>query len=801
MTNHSEHSFRFLVVCSILFGASLSARAAPDDSPDFNRDVRPLLSDRCFACHGPDEERREADLRLDKSESLFKDRDGHRVIVPGDPHSSELLERVTAIDPDLRMPPAENGKLLTEEEIEILRRWIVDGAPTAAHWAFVPPQRHAVPETQQRNWSAGWIDDFVLGRLEAAGREPSPEADAVTLVRRLHFDLTGLPPSPEAVAQFSTAPTLESWGRLADRLLASDAYAERLAMYWLDLVRYADTVGYHGDQDHPISPYRDWVIDAFAVNMPFDQFTREQLAGDLVPGSNIDQKIASGYNRLLQTSHEGGVQPKEYLAIYAADRVRNLSLVWMGATVGCAQCHDHKFDPYTIRDFYSLAAFFADLDEDQHFRDGSNILPTKRAPELTVLSHRERIRLAVIEEQLQQTEARLSESEDAGDLALQDARQSLIELAEQLKKSSRRTMISVSKEPRMMRVLRRGNWLDDSGEIVEPAVPGFMGTITAASSGRATRLDLADWLMDPVHGNGLFTARVFVNRFWYLLFGRGLAASLDDFGGQGSPPDHPQLLDRLALEFVDSGWDVKQLLKRIIMSRTYRQSSDWTVELRAADPENRLFARQTSMRLPAEMIRDNALQVAGLLVRDVGGPSVRPYQPAGYYRHLNFPKRTYTHHEDERQWRRGLYVHWQRQFLHPMLKAFDAPSREECTAQRSQSNTPLAALTLLNDPTFVEAAEAFAVRILTESPVPETSGRLRFAMREALSREADSEEIRLLTGLFEQARATARRSEKSTDQLPDSKLTASRDFDRTDFPAWTMVARAIMNLDEFITRN
>ena len=766
--------------------SSLSASAA--EPVDFNRDVRPLLSDRCFVCHGPDEEHREADLRLDQAKEMLNDRDGSPAVVPGNPDDSVLMQRIVSTDSDLRMPPVDSGKSLTPDEIDILRRWIADGATTSDHWAFVPPERHPIPSVERDDWPINWIDVFVLARLESKGLQPSPEADAVTLIRRLHFDLTGLPPAPATVERFIADPSEQTFEGIVEQLLKSDASAERLAVYWLDLVRYADTVGYHGDQDHPISPYRDWVIDAFASNMPFDQFTREQLAGDLLPDSDIDQKIASGYNRLLQTSHEGGIQPKEYLAIYAADRIRNLSVVWMGATVGCAQCHDHKFDPYTSRDFYSLVAFFADLDEDQHFYDGNNALPTKRAPELTVLSHRERQQLTELQSQL----ATNTDDETLKQLA---------ESIDHLEKSARRTMISAAKEPRTIRVLPRGNWLDDSGDVVEPAIPSFLGTIATTSGNRATRLDLANWLTDVESGNGLLTARVFANRFWYLFFGQGLSASLDDFGGQGSPPDHPELLDRLALEFADSGWDVRHLLKQIVLSRTYRQSSAWTTPLQVADPENRWLARQSSMRLSAEMIRDNALQVSGLLVRDVGGPSVRPYQPVGYYRHLNFPERTYSHDVDARQWRRGIYVHWQRQFLHPMLKAFDAPSREECTAQRPQSNTPLAALTLMNDPTFVEAARAFAVRILSETETTKASDRLVFAFRKALSRTPDDQEVILLTILLEHAESAVQQAGDVNNQFAAEGLSSSQsEVDQTELAVWTMVTRTILNLDELITR-
>ncbi len=679
-----NHTFICLFFLAGLFLGPTNAAMA-GDTVEYNRDIRPILSDKCFYCHGPDAKHREADLRLD-DEKTAKD----AVIVEGKPSESELVRRITSEDESERMPPEDSGKTLTAKEIERIKQWIAQGAKYQPYWAYVPPHQVPVPQVKNKKWSDYWIDRYLLARWEAEGLKPSPDADPVTLIRRLYFDLTGLPPTPEEVEKFIGDPSDKAYRELVDRLLASDHFGERMAVYWLDLVRYADTVGYHGDQDHNISPYRDYVIDAFNDNLAFNQFTREQLAGDLLPDATIDQKIASGYNRLLQTSHEGGVQPKEYLAIYAADRVRNVSNVWMGATVGCAQCHDHKFDPYTAKDFYSLAAFFADLDEAQHFKKGTNALPTSRPPEIKVLTKREREKMAFLEAQIASLESNTQQV--TADEKLKNEKQ-LAELKQQteaLRKSARLTMISVAIAPRTMRLLPRGNWLDDSGPIVHPAVPRFLPQPHGKDTPQ-TRLDLANWLCDTERGVGGLTARVFVNRMWYLLFGVGISRSLDDFGGQGEPPIHPELLDRLAIEFYKSGWDVKQIIKQIVHSRAYKQSSLETPAQFAQDPDNRFYARQSRYRLPAEFVRDNALSISGLLDPTIGGPSVKPYQPAGYYRHLNFPTRTYHAHTDSRQWRRGVYVHWQRQFLHPMLKAFDAPSREECVAGRPRSNTPLAA--------------------------------------------------------------------------------------------------------------
>ena len=765
-------AFSCLLICQTVIAEDL----------EYNRDIRPILSDKCFFCHGPDDEERQADLRLDDEEAAKE-----YAIVAGQPDESEIIARILSHDEFEQMPPPESGKSLSKDEIKKLMEWVKQGAEYQPFWAYVPPKEIDPPAVEShKDWIANDIDRFILKRLQAEGLTPAPQADPVTLIRRLYFDLIGLPPKPEQVEAFVKNPTGENYESIVDKLLASKHFGERLAIYWLDLVRYADTVGYHGDQDHNISPYRDWVIEAFNQNMPFDEFTRAQLAGDLVDDSEIQNLIASGYNRLLQTSHEGGVQPKEYLAIYAADRVRNVSVVWMGATMGCAQCHNHKYDPYTIKDFYSLAAFFADVDEADHFKVGSNALPTRRPPEIPVYTDAERSRLDEIEAALSQ----LDDNAKAKRKKLTDEK-ALIE------KTARKTMITKSVEPRTMRVLPRGNWLDDSGPIVDPAVPEFLGK-TNHDGDRASRLDLADWLTDPEDGVGGLTARVQVNRFWYLLFGTGLSRSLDDFGGQGELPTHPELLDHLAIEFVESGWDVKAISKQILMSNTYRQSSIASNQLRTLDPDNQFFARQGSYRLPAEIVRDNALAISGLLNLEYGGASSKPYQPEGYYRHLNFPTREYEADSDLDQYRRGVYTHWQRQFLHPMLKAFDAPSREECTARRPRSNTPLAALVLLNDPTFVEAGRVFAEKVISAGGDSDKA-KLNFAFQHALSRNPDETEQRVLLNLLKVSRDGDETSAKKL--LSIGLANVDEDVATEELAAWTSVTRAILNLNETMTRN
>ena len=724
---------------------------------DFNRDVRPILSQNCYVRHGPDKAHRKAKLRLDTEEG------SREVVAISNASQSELIARITSKDPEEVMPTIKSGKALTPDEIEILTKWVRSGAKYVQPWAYISPIKTKVPESAPEGWAQNWIDSFLLDRWAREGIKPAQDAAGVTLIRRLSFDLLGLPPSIATVERFKNAKDANLvYESIVDEFLSSASFGERMASYWLDLVRFADTVGYHGDQDHNITPYRDYVLDSFNQNLPFDQFTREQLAGDLLNGPTIDQRIATGYNRLLQTSHEGGVQEREYLAIYAADRIRNLSGVWMGATLGCAQCHDHKYDPYTARDFYGMSAFFADVDESKHFAVGSNSLPTKRPPEIAVLSRKDREHIEKLETKVPKTK----KTED---------------VIKKIKSRSVLTMITQSIDPRVTRILPRGNWLDESGEIVQPAIPEFLGKLDTGDR-RATRLDLANWLTDSKNGIGGLTARVFVNRLWYLFFGEGVSSSLDDFGGQGSPPVLPHLLDNLSVYFYENDWDVKKMVKLIVTSRAYKLSSKVSNEIKVRDPLNKFFARQSRHRLPAEMIRDNVLVVGGLLVNDYGGSSIKPYQPKGYYKHLNFPKREYVQHQDFRRYKRSVYMHWQRQFLHPLLKAMDAPSREECVAKRSRSNTPVAAMVLLNDPSFYEAAESFAKNLLKTNHDNEED-RIVDAFRMALSRAPSPQEKDLLINLFKNV------------------MKENQGKEDTEMHGWTAVSRAIFNCSEFNTRN
>lgn len=806
-------------ICLVVWATPSPAWVQSDSDTEplsFNRQVRPILSNHCFRCHGPDEDSRATDLRLDLKASALGDLGGYRAVVPGRVDQSELISRILHSDPDQKMPPNESGKRLTEREIQTLTQWIEQGAEWPEFWAYQPFSKHPTPSTEAGSgWGNGWIDAWVLQGLTRQGLQPSPRTDPTTLIRRLHFDLTGLPPSPEEARAFLEDPSEEAYQQMVDQLLASPHYGERMAMYWLDLVRYADTVGYHGDQNHNIAPYRSWVIEAFNRNMPFDQFTREQLAGDLLPDPTLQQQIATGYNRLLQTTHEGGLQPKEYRAIYAADRVRNVSAVWMGATLGCAQCHDHKYDPYTSKDFYAMAAFFADIDDEQHFKVGTNALPTRRPPELLVIGKKDQQRLDELsakvrgaEQERKSLEAKAKTLEGVDRDA---AQQEIASLNAQIKawqdehrqteSRGQWTMVTQAlSKPRISRVLPRGNWLDETGPEVQPAVPEFLDSIELDR--RANRLDLAQWLTDTEQLSGKLTARVLANRIWFLLMGSGVSQSLDDFGGQGKPPANPELLDNLAWELINNNWDIKELIRQIVTSETYRQSSLTSPRQREKDPYNQLFGRQDRYRLPAETVRDTVLSVSGLLnLQEIGGRSSKPFQPAGYYQHLNFPTRKYQQDVDQRQWRRGLYIHWQRQFLHPTLKSLDAPSREECTAERPRSNTPLAALALLNDPSFLAAAQVFAQRILTETNGDIRRG-IRYAFEAATSRQPDEDEVRIVEQLFRQSLLEYQSDPTAVKNLFSRSLTKSPETaNDAELAAWVSVARALLNLDETITRN
>lgn len=779
-------SFMFALLFCLLGGSTTIGQ----EKLQFNRDIRPILSDKCFSCHGPDAGHREADLRLDQADSALAPLDNGAAIVPLHPEQSLAWQRILSTDPDTVMPPPSSEKSLSPTEKETIRRWIEEGGEFQMHWAFAPLTPPSVPSPVATLPDSNEIDRFIQTKWDEH-RLPGAELAAPRiLLRRLYFDLTGLPPSPEAVANFENDPSFENYQAIVDQLLNSPHFGERMAMYWLDLVRYADTVGYHGDQDHNISPYRDWVIQAFNNNQSFREFSRDQIAGDLVENRTELHLVATGYNRVLQTSHEGGVQKKEYMTKYLSDRVRNFGQVWLGTTLGCAECHSHKYDPYTQKDYYQIAAFFADVDDTRTFA-GTNDLPTPRLPELDVQTDFEKLQISEIEKQISQLESASPLSEADQKLLME-----LLAKQEQLKNAKRRTMVTESIPRREIRVLSRGDWMDETGEIVSSNVPSAFAQLPKLDR-PYSRLDLVNWLFEQNKGQ---TSRVFVNRIWALFFRYGLSRTLEDVGSQGELPSHPELLEWLAQDFVESNWNIKELIRKIVLSRTYRLSSDLSVENGELDIENRLLTRQNRFRLPAEMIRDNSLAVSKLLVRTVGGPSVKPYQPVGYYSLLNFPTRTYVPHEDERQYRRGVYMHWQRTYLHPMLRAFDAPTREECVAQRAISNTPIAALNLLNDPSAVEAARALADSVLVDRTLTTNEQRISALWRSVLQREPTTEEVDVARELLESQLTAFAASPDTIPKFMEVGMYRGKHADTNELAAWTMLGRALLNLSETITR-
>jgi Protein of unknown function (DUF1553)/Protein of unknown function (DUF1549)/Planctomycete cytochrome C len=838
-------SMRTLVVqCLAIIALSQNAMQAVEKI-EFNRDVRPILSDNCFYCHGPDKNHREADLRLDIREEAID-----RAFVAGKPSESAMIERILSADADLVMPPQNSHKKLTTKQKETLKKWIEQGAEYQLHWSYEQPVKPSTPADQNA------IDVLIEARRKSIGLKPSPEADRRTLIRRLSFDLLGLPPTPEEVSAFEKDPSPDAYARLVDRVLDNPHYGERMAIGWLDVVRFADTIGYHSDTPRNVWPYRDWVIKSFNDNKPFDQFTIEQLAGDLLPNANQDTRVASAFNRLLLTTEEGGAQPKDYEQRMVTDRVRAIGTTWLGQTTGCAQCHDHKFDPITMRDFYSLGAFFADIQEPIIGKREDGMLvatPEEEAKQAKLDKALEKAKKAydAILPQLQTAQKQWEADLIAYEITLPELRaeaeaskdeiaraknvvKSLAKTAKERKKpdldliqsyffergtklykseresfesakkardehfkSLTKCLVSVSsKDKRTVRILPRGNWMDETGEIVKPALPSYLPQ-PKIEGRELTRLDLAQWL---VNSENPLTARTVMNRLWKQLFGSGLSKVLDDLGAQGEPPVNPALLDWLACEFVDSGWDVKHMVRAMVQSKAYRQSSAVTPDLLAVDPYNRELARQSAFRLEAELVRDQALSLSGLLVNKIGGPSVKPYQPDGYWENLNFPVRTYPTDSGEAQYRRGLYTWWQRSFLHPSMLAFDAPSREECCAERNRSNIPQQALVLLNDPTYVEAARVFAVRILAEAK-GEDSEKIDWAWHQALQRKPTEKEKSLMLKLLAERREAYRANATSADELSkvgDKQVADS--IDRLELAAWTHVTRVLLNLHETITR-
>ncbi len=802
---------------------------------EFNRDVRPILADHCFACHGPDPKTRKGDLRLDTP-------DGAKAVLGSrKPAETDLVKRITTIDKAERMPPEKFGKPLTAANIETLKAWVKQGAEYQGHWAFLAPKRPPVPATAKHP-----IDHFIEARLAKDGLKLAPEADRATLIRRVIFDLTGLPPTPKEVDDFLADTSANAYAKVVERLTGSIRYGERLALDWLDAARYADTNGYHIDNGRDMTKWREWVIDAFHKNKRFDEFTIEQLAGDLLPNPTMAQKIASGFNRNHMINFEGGAIPEEYQTAYVVDRVNTTSTIWMGVSMGCAQCHDHKYDPFTMKDFYRFYAFFNNIPERGLDGNKGNSVPlikvptpeqekalktaridleaaTKKLAEpwaevdaaqekwekdtaAKVPAHIETLRQL---EAAKRTDAQKTELRTHFRNAVSDDGKKLNERVTELKnqvaaldKAIPDAMVMQDlPKPRDTYMLVRGQY-DKKGDKVTAGTPG---SLPGGSSAATNRLDLAKWLTSSANP---LTARVTVNRYWQMFFGTGLVKTAEDFGTQGEFPSHPELLDWLAVEFRESGWDLRRLVTLIVTSATYRQSSAITKESFARDPENRLLARGPRFRLQAEFLRDQALAVSGLLNGEVGGKSVSPYQPPGLWEELmsradgaNWTAQSYVQSKGKDLYRRTMYTFWKRTCPPAALAALDAPDRETCVVRRSRTNTPLQALVLMNDPTYVEAARKLAERMLKEGGANATS-RIAFAFKLATSRVPNERETAVLARVFDSQRerfvadkGAAERLLKVGESPRDQKL------DLAELAAWTVVANAILNLDEVVTRN
>lgn len=814
----SNPSFRAALLAALPVLLTLPGAKA---DVDFTRDIRPILSENCFRCHGPDEGSRASGLRLDAYAAAVAEREGKRAIAPGDPAASELIARIKSDDPSRRMPLG--GERLGGRQIELLEEWISAGAEYKRHWAYRKPERPQPPPVSDVGRARNPIDRFILNKLDAAGLDPSAEAAPAVLMRRLYLDLIGIPPLPEQIDDFLAKPSDEAYLATVEKLLESPQYGEHWARHWLDLARYADSNGYQHDDLRQIWPYRDWVIRAFNDDMPFDRFTIEQLAGDLLAEPSLEQLVATGFNRNTPMNGSGGSKIDEVRNAMLVDRVNTTAAVWLGATLGCAQCHTHKYDPFTIEEYYRFYAYFDQgVDETVLRGDGNTrkyyvgaqidlpVSPARRSRYAAVKAQHEFLKMAVNQAEFEaiadlpkwaarQTTNRdlppraksalakpQEERTESDNNAIRDAflstrpevverRKALERLAERMSALAPATTLIMADKPAPARtyLLKRGQ-IGNHGKTVRPGVPAALHALDPALP--ANRLGLAKWIVSPENP---LTARVAVNRFWAEIFGRGIVASAEDFGRQGDAPTHPALLDWLAVEFVESGWSVKSVIRLIVTSSTYRRSSRGSAALQERDPNNVLLARGPRFRLSAEAIRDSLLAASGLLSLKMGGPPVYPPQPEGLWKEIsgvgdpNYP----TSQEADRR-RRGIYTILRRGAPYPSFTTFDAPPREACAAMRARTNSPLQALTLLNDPAYVEAAAALARRVM-DMAASSDQERLVHAFRRCVTRRPSAVELQELARLLHEFRGTS----------------------QNEAEAWLSLARVLLNLDETITKS
>jgi hypothetical protein len=821
-----------LAACLLSPAVTADLAAQPAGKVEFNRDIRPLLADNCYTCHGPAKTARKAGLRLDTKDGLFAD----EAVVPGKLGESKLWDRVSSKDPEHVMPPPKTGRKLSAQQIELLRLWIEQGAPWQDHWSFIPPRRPEVPKVQNAGWVRNPIDAFILARLEKEGLPPSPQSAKETLIRRVTLELTGLPPTLQEIDDFLSDPAPGAYEKVVGRLLASPRYGERMVLEWLDAARYSDTNGYQTDGTRAMWPWRDWVIGALNKNLPFDQFTVEQIAGDLLPAPTVAQRVATGFHRNHMLNGEGGRIAEESRVDYVVDRVDTTGTVWLGLTVGCARCHSHKYDPLPQKEYYQLYAFFNSVDE----VGGVDRRGSTAAPVLELPTEPQKQKIAAMEKVIGEKQRQFDEvakpllpgldewekdaakdklpEKVAAALKVEKAKRNgeqnkLItehflsrfpeaqKLQQQLEAERKKltdvrngvviTMVMEErKQPRETHVLIRGAY-DKYGEKVEPAVPQALHPLPPDAP--KNRLGLARWL---VAKDNPLTARVIVNRYWQQFFGTGLVKTAEDFGVQGEPPSHPELLDWLATEFMKD-WDVKRLHKLMVTSATYRQDAKVTSAALERDPDNRLLSHGPRLRLSPFQLRDQALALSGLLVEKVGGPPVKPYQPPGLWEDFSFNQIRYVQDHGESLYRRSLYTFWRRSIGPPNM--FDSSARQVCTVRQARTNTPLHALILMNDVTIVEAARVWAERLMKQPGSP--ADRLALAFRMATARPPSPAERQVLLAGYDRLLR-----QYAADRAAAQKLVGTGEYPRdpsldvAEHAALAAMLGTILNLDEVVTK-
>ena len=760
-----------VVIAAVATSVFIYAKNKPKEKlpakVDFNNHIRPILSDRCFKCHGPDEKQRKANLRLDIADSAFaalKESPGSFAIVPGDPAHSQVFLRISSTDTSEQMPPPSSNVSLSAYEIKLIEKWIRQGAEYKTHWAFIAPQPQQLPETENKEWAKNEIDQFVLDKMESIGLSPNEQADKERLLKRVCFDLTGLPPTIEMQEKFLNDNTANAYDKIIDELLASPHYGEKMAVNWLDVARYADSHGYQDDGLRTMWPWRDWVIHAFNENYSYEKFVTWQLAGDLLPEPTKEMLLATGFNRNHKITQEGGVIDEEYRLEYVTDRTNTFAKTFLAMTFECAKCHDHKFDPIPQRAYYSTFAFFNQVNEKGLLGD------------IMLASLADPPNMKISSDDVKNVLQFINKKDTAAVLVM---------------------IMKDSSKVRTTHILKRGVY-DQPGDSVFFNTPPKIFQFDSTKLEK-NRLGLAKWLLDKKHP---LTARVFVNRIWQEFFGRGLVKTSGDFGMQGEPPSHPELLDWLALDFMNNGWDIKRLVKQIVTSSTYCQSSLVTKEKLSKDPENIFLSRSLRARYAAEFVKDLVLSSSGLMNDEIGGPSIKPYQPKGIWESSTSGRgqlARYVQDHDEKLYRRGMYTFIKRTVPPPSMLTFDGANRDQCEVKRVRTNTPLQALVLLNDPQVLEAARVLAEKLSVEKLTEEQ--RIEKAFRLVICRKATEKEKQILFDYYKKEKEQfSKQPAKAGNFLKAGEYKHETIADKITTAALMQVVHTIYNMEEAITK-